>query len=140
METTKYSSNLSMVAENKLVAFRFENRILCCRCIQGRCKRRACFPVKSKETDIVNHVWNRFNESVPYKSDTHYENRKQIIQESRIRFPESLEFQDNLFLTTKHAIQMLKAKDTKPGKSRRYHRGSARYRAYKLIQSALSEL
>ena len=146
----EYKSKLGS-ANGICIAYQFQNPVQNCRCMKGECKNQSkfCRRVTDHTTlNLINYIWKRFNATLPFKSDTHYESRKYLIRGVTFSHMNSLAFQDNLFLTTKNAKQrkheidsiMLKLKNCIPSKSRRYHNGSARGRAQQIIQEVLSSM
>jgi hypothetical protein len=93
------------------------------------------------------HVWDRYSKSADTTTDVYFENRAEIVNGVVVDKTDGLEFQDNLFLSIREERKhkkdswerYLRTKDCNPSKSGRYHRGSAKWRAQKVIEEALAE-
>ena len=144
----EYKSQIGNV-QGQMVAYQYENPIFSCRCSNGACKKRkGCYPVKTEMHGLACQVWDRFCESVEFTPSAHFENRSEIIKGVIVSKTDTLDFQDNMFLTIRETRKhkkdawetYLKAKDCKPSKSGRYNRGSARWKAQKIIEEALADV
>ena len=133
--------------QGQSIAMFVENPILKCRCVKGQCMRKGCHAVKTENHGLACHVMDRFNESVEFVPSAHYENRADILNGVLFDKSASLEFQDNLFLTItesrKHKKDQweryLRSKDCKVNPSGKYNRGSAKWRAQRVIEEALTD-